>query len=144
MATLYITEFQTIGIAVGQLVYGPLSDHYGRRPLMLAGLALYTASALVASLAQSIELLILGRIAQALGGCAGIVITRAIIRDVFDLREASSMLSLMMLVQGLGPVLAPIVGARVVAYATWQWIFVLLAVCVTVLVLLRDRWWPGR
>ena len=113
--TLYLA-----GIAAGQLVYGPLSDHYGRRPLMLAGLGLYAVSALVASLAQSIEVLILGRIAQALGGCAGIVITRAIIRDVYDRDRGASVLGYVTMAMTIAPAMAPVIGGYLDHWVGWR------------------------
>ncbi len=113
--TLYLA-----GIAAGQLVYGPLSDHYGRRPLMLAGLGLYAVSALVASLAQGIEVLILGRIAQALGGCAGIVITRAIIRDVYDRDRGASVLGYVTMAMTIAPAMAPVIGGYLDHWIGWR------------------------
>ncbi len=113
--TLYLA-----GIAVGQLVYGPLSDHYGRRPLMLAGLGLYAASALVASLASSIDVLILGRIAQAFGGCAGMVITRAIIRDVYDRDRGASVLGYVTMAMTIAPAMAPVLGGYLDLWFSWR------------------------
>lgn len=113
--TLYLA-----GIAVGQLLYGPLSDHYGRRPLMLAGVGLYAASAIAASLAQSIELLILARIAQAFGGCAGMVITRAIIRDVFDRDRAASVLGYVTMAMTIAPAMAPVLGGYLDLWFGWR------------------------
>jgi DHA1 family bicyclomycin/chloramphenicol resistance-like MFS transporter len=113
--TLYLA-----GIAVGQLVYGPLSDHYGRRPLMLAGLGLYAASALVASLAHTIDLLILGRIVQAIGGCAGMVITRAIIRDVYDRDRGASVLGYVTMAMTIAPAMAPVLGGYLDLWFSWR------------------------
>jgi DHA1 family bicyclomycin/chloramphenicol resistance-like MFS transporter len=113
--TLYL-----VGIAFGQLIYGPLSDHYGRRPMMLAGLALYTASAVVASLAQSIELLIAARIAQAFGGCAGMVLTRAIIRDVFERDRAASVLGYVTMAMVVAPALSPVLGGYLDVWVGWR------------------------
>lgn len=113
--TLYLA-----GIAVGQLLYGPLSDHYGRRPLMLAGVGLYAASAIAASLAQSIDLLILARIAQAFGGCAGMVITRAIIRDVFDRDRAASVLGYVTMAMTIAPAMAPVLGGYLDLWFGWR------------------------
>ncbi|MSP47941.1 MAG: Bcr/CflA family efflux MFS transporter [Alphaproteobacteria bacterium] len=113
--TLYLA-----GIAVGQLVYGPLSDHYGRRPMMLAGLGLYALAALVASLAQTIDVLILGRIAQAFGGCAGMVITRAIIRDVYDRDRAASVLGYVTMAMTVAPAMAPVLGGYLDLWFSWR------------------------
>jgi MFS transporter, DHA1 family, multidrug resistance protein len=76
------------GIAVGQLVYGPVSDRFGRRPVLVAGLVLFLAGTALCGLAWSLPVLIVGRIIQACGGCAGMVLGRAIVRDLFD-RERS-------------------------------------------------------
>jgi MFS transporter, DHA1 family, multidrug resistance protein len=113
--TLYLA-----GIALGQLVYGPLSDHYGRRPLMLAGLGLYTVSAVAAALASTIELLILARVAQALGGCAGMVITRAIIRDVYDRDRAASVLGYVTMAMTIAPAMAPVLGGYLDLWFGWR------------------------
>jgi DHA1 family bicyclomycin/chloramphenicol resistance-like MFS transporter len=121
IATVQLTlTLYLVGIAVGQLIYGPLSDHYGRRPLMLAGLGLYTLSALVASLAQSIEILILARIAQAFGGCAGMVITRAIIRDVYDRDRGASVLGYVTMAMTIAPAMAPVLGGYLDLWFSWR------------------------
>ena len=121
IATVQLTlTLYLVGIAVGQLIYGPLSDHYGRRPLMLAGVGLYAASALAASLAQSIDLLIIARIAQAFGGCAGMVITRAIIRDVFDRDRAASVLGYVTMAMTIAPAMAPVLGGYLDLWFGWR------------------------
>ncbi len=112
-----------IGMAVGQLVYGPLSDRVGRRIPLLAGLFCYVAASLGCALAQSESLLILLRIAQALAGCAGMVISRAIVRDRFPYNEVLHVFALLSLVMGLAPILAPLLGGWVLAIAGWRWIF---------------------
>ncbi|MFP5305456.1 MAG: multidrug effflux MFS transporter, partial [Gammaproteobacteria bacterium] len=124
-----------VGLAIGQLVYGPVSDRIGRRGPMLFGLSLYVLSSLVCAFAPSIEVLIGARFVQAIGGCAGMIITRAIVRDRFDTQEMASVLSSMVLVMGVAPILAPIVGGYVLHFAGWQTIFVALALfgvaCIT-------------
>ena len=121
IATVQLTlTLYLVGIAVGQLLYGPLSDHYGRRPLMLAGVGLYAASAIAASLAQSIDLLIVARIAQAFGGCAGMVITRAIIRDVFDRDRAASVLGYVTMAMTIAPAMAPVLGGYLDLWFGWR------------------------
>ncbi len=117
------------GMAVGQLFYGPAIDRLGRRGPLLFGIALFSVMSILIAFAPNLSTFVVLRFFEAFGGCAGMIIARAIIRDVYDLSEAASMLGLMMLVQGLGPILAPIVGARIVAYASWHWVFVVLAVC---------------
>ena len=121
IATVQLTlTLYLVGIAVGQLLYGPLSDHYGRRPLMLAGVGLYAASAIAASLAQSIDLLIVARIAQAFGGCAGMVITRAIIRDVFERDRAASVLGYVTMAMTIAPAMAPVLGGYLDLWFGWR------------------------
>jgi len=115
------------GLAFGQLLYGPLSDRFGRRPPLLAGLGLYGAAAVACAVAPTLELLAAARFVQALGGCAGIVISRAVVRDRFDVRDSVHMYSMLMLVMGAAPILAPLLGAEVLAIGGWRAIFVVLA-----------------
>ena len=117
-----------IGMAAGQLVYGPLSDRIGRRPPLLFGLILYAAASAGCALAQSEMWLIGLRVAQALAGCAGMVIARAIVRDRFHYNEVLHIFSLLSLVMGLAPILAPLLGGWLLAVAGWRWIFGLQAV----------------
>ena len=115
------------GMAVGQVFYGPAIDRWGRRGPLLVGIALFSVMSILIAFAPSLPAFVVLRFFEALGGCAGMIIARAVIRDVYDLAEAASMLGLMMMVQGLGPILAPIVGARIVAWASWPWVFAVLA-----------------
>ena len=115
------------GLAVGQLVYGPLSDAFGRRPLLLGGLALYTVAGVAAGLSSGIEALIAARLLQALGGSAGLVLGRAIVRDTVRSDEAVRKLATLNLILVIGPGLAPIVGGFVAGHTGWRVIFLLLA-----------------
>ena len=96
-----------IGLACGQLIYGPLSDSLGRRPLLLMGLSLYTGAGLVALLSQSIHVLVVARLIQALGGCAGLALGRAIVRDISEADDAVRSLALLNLMMMVGPGFAP-------------------------------------
>lgn len=115
------------GMALGQLFYGPAIDRWGRKRPLLVGIALFTVASALLIVAPDLRTFLALRFVEAVGGCAGMIIARTVIRDVFDLRGASAMLSQMMLVQGVGPVLAPIIGAQVASLASWHWIFALLA-----------------
>ncbi|WP_417449509.1 Bcr/CflA family multidrug efflux MFS transporter [Kordiimonas sp.] len=120
-----------IGVALGQLVYGPLSDRYGRRVPMLIGLAIAAVTSVACAYAPTIEWLIAARFFQAIGMCAGGVISRAIIRDMYEPIDVAKFFSLLMLVMGVAPILAPILGAQMSLYFGWQSIFLLMAaVCV--------------
>jgi DHA1 family bicyclomycin/chloramphenicol resistance-like MFS transporter len=109
-----------VGIALGQLVYGPLSDRFGRRPLLLGGLVIYTVGSVAALVAPSLGLLVLARAAQAAGGCAGMVLTRAIIRDVFPRDEAASKIGFVMMGMTVAPMMAPLLGAELTATFGWR------------------------
>lgn len=117
-----------IGMAFGQLFYGPLSDRFGRKKPLLAGMLLYLIATIGCAFAPNIETFIFLRILQALGGCAGMVITRAVIRDLFDSKKVADFLSSMALIMGLAPILAPSIGGFVNHLLGWRAIFGLLAV----------------
>ncbi len=114
------------GLAVGQLVYGPLSDRYGRRPLLVAGLLLYTAAGLAAALAPGVHSLVAARLVQALGGCAGLVLGRAMVRDTAAPEQAARRMALLNLMVTLGPGLAPLIGGALSEAFGWRSIFVAL------------------
>ncbi|MFO1423820.1 MAG: Bcr/CflA family multidrug efflux MFS transporter [Candidatus Competibacteraceae bacterium] len=116
-----------IGLALGQAVHGPLADRYGRKPPLYAGLMLYTIASVGCALASDIVTLTALRFAQAVGGCAGLVIARAVVRDCFDAHTSARVFSLLMLVMGLAPILAPLAGGWILKLAGWRVIFVVLA-----------------
>ena len=112
-----------IGLAVGQALYGPISDRWGRRQPLLIGCAIYALASLGCALASSIESLIALRFAQALGGCAGMVISRSVVRDLYDAQESARMYSFLMLVMGLSPIVAPLIGGQLLIIVGWRAIF---------------------
>lgn len=112
-----------LGLAAGQLVYGPFSDRFGRRRPLLAGLALYTLASVGCALSGTIGQLVAWRGLQALGGCAGVVMARAVVRDLFGPREAARVLSSLLLVMGVAPILAPLAGGWVLVHAGWRALF---------------------
>jgi DHA1 family bicyclomycin/chloramphenicol resistance-like MFS transporter len=115
-----------IGIATGQLAYGPVSDRFGRRPVLLCGLGLFLGGTVLCAVAWSLPMLIFGRVIQALGGCSGLVLSRAIIRDVYDRDASARAIALVMMAMTLVPALCPAVGAYVTEWFGWRAIFVLL------------------
>jgi DHA1 family bicyclomycin/chloramphenicol resistance-like MFS transporter len=116
-----------IGIALGQAFYGPLSDRFGRKPALYVGLAVFVLASVGCARATSIDALILCRFLQALGGCSPLVIPRAVVRDYFDERGSARMLSVLMLVMGLAPILAPLIGGQLLVKFGWRSVFWLLA-----------------
>ena len=112
-----------IGFATGQIVYGPISDRHGRKPVLIAALALYTAASLICALSTSIEMLIVARVLQALGGSGGVVLTRAVVRDLYAGARAGRELSLIGSVMALAPVLAPLAGGFLQTVSGWRSVF---------------------
>lgn len=117
-----------VGLAVGQAAYGPLADCFGRRRPLLAGLAIYTAASAGCALASRADLLIALRFVQAVGGAACLVIPRAIVRDRFDPQTTARVFSHLMLVVGVAPILAPLLGGQIVRLAGWRAVFGMLTV----------------
>ncbi|NIF55151.1 MULTISPECIES: multidrug effflux MFS transporter [Burkholderiaceae] len=117
--TLYI-----IGLSIGQLIYGPLSDRYGRRPVLLAGLTLFAIASVAAACAPSLKWLELARVLQALGGCSGLVLGRAIARDSSGSTTLIRRLATLSIAMAVATAVAPVIGAQFVAHLGWRWIFI--------------------
>ncbi len=137
MATAFATDEKHIqltlavyfgGLAIGQLIYGPLADRFGRRVPLLSGVTLFTLASFACAYAPSLEWLIGARFVQALGGCAGMVISRAVVSDKCDVVTSAKVYSQLMLVTGLAPILAPLAGGLMVGVWGWQSIFLALTV----------------
>ena len=124
-AQFTLTSF-FIGLALGQAIHGPLADRYGRKPPLYAGLTLYAVASVGCVFAPDLITLTVLRFVQALGGCAGIVIARTVVRDRFDVHTSARVYSLLMLVMGLAPILAPFLGGWILWFAGWRVIFVVL------------------
>lgn len=116
-----------VGLALGQLLYGPMIDRYGRKWPLYIGLGLYVLASLGCALAWRIEALMAFRVLQALGGGSAMVVARVVVRDLFDPQTAARVFSLLMLVMGVAPILAPMVGGWVLLGFGWRWIFGVLA-----------------
>jgi DHA1 family bicyclomycin/chloramphenicol resistance-like MFS transporter len=120
------------GIAIGQAFYGPMSDRVGRKKVLYVGLALFIVSSIGCALAGGVRSLIAFRFLQALGGCAPLVVPRAIVRDHFDQAGSVRMLSVLMLVMGLAPILAPLIGGQLLVNFGWRAVFWVLATYATI------------
>ena len=117
-----------IGISSGQLLYGPLLDRFGRKRPLYIGLSVYLLASIGCALATSVDALIALRLVQALGGCAGMVAARAMVRDIFPVEENAKIFSLLMLVIGVSPIIAPTLGGYVAATFGWHYIFIILTI----------------
>jgi DHA1 family bicyclomycin/chloramphenicol resistance-like MFS transporter len=117
-----------IGFACGQILYGPVSDRHGRKPVLLAAVGLFCAATLACMLATSIEMLIVARVLQALGGSGAVVVTRAVVRDLYSGARAGRELSMISSVMGVAPVLAPMIGGSLQTAFGWRSMFAVLAV----------------
>ena len=131
-----------IGLALGQIAHGPLADRYGRKPPLYAGLTLYIVASAGCALAPDITSLTIWRFIQAVGGCAGIVIARAVVRDRFDAHTSARIFSLLMLVMGLAPILAPLAGGWILVLFGWRAIFWALALFGLICLLVSWRYLP--
>ncbi|WP_415941069.1 multidrug effflux MFS transporter [Streptomyces sp. 067-1] len=121
------------GMALGQIVVGPMSDKWGRRRPLLAGLAVYVVATALCAVAPNVELLVAFRLVQGLAGAAGIVIARAVVRDLYDGVAMARFFSTLMLISGVAPVVAPLIGGQILRFTDWRGVFVVLVVVGVVL-----------
>lgn len=122
-----------VGISVGQLLYGPLMDRFGRkRPLYIA-LILYILASLGCAFATSLDMLIVLRFIQAIGACAATVAANAMVRDLFPVEENAKVFSMLMLILGVSPIIAPTAGSYITSSLGWQAVFIILAVITTII-----------
>lgn len=144
VATVQLTlSVFLLGFAVSQLVYGPLSDRFGRRPVLLLGIVIFTAASIACALAPTIEALIVGRFFQAVGACCGPVLGRAVVRDVYGREQGARILAYMAMAMAVAPAIGPTIGGYLMTLFGWQSNFWLLAgfglaTWLGVLVLLRE------
>jgi len=122
MLSLSLTAY-FIGISIGQIIYGPLLDRFGRKKPLLIGFGIYVLAALGCAFSPNISTFIVMRFLLALGGCAGMVATRAIIRDSFQTSEIARAFSALILVMGVAPILAPMLGGLILQNFGWPFIF---------------------
>ncbi|MFI6640071.1 Bcr/CflA family multidrug efflux MFS transporter [Streptomyces sp. NPDC050504] len=140
-ATVQLTLTACIaGMALGQLVVGPMSDRWGRRSPLLVGMVVYVVATLICAFAPSVELLIAFRLLQGLAGAAGIVIARAMVRDLYDGVEMARFFSTLMLISGVAPVVAPLIGGQVLRVTDWRGVFYVLAGVGVLLTLVVWKW----
>lgn len=125
-----------VGLAFGQLFYGPLLDRFGRKPPLYAGLIIYIIATIGCMTSQSVEALVLFRLVQALGGCAAQVASIAMVRDFFDAQHSAKIFSLLILILGASPLLAPTTGSFLALHFGWQSVFVALAIIALLLLLI--------
>lgn len=120
--------FYLIGVALGQLLYGPLADRYGRRPFALAGLALFLLASAGAAAAPTVSWLVLGRMVQAIGACSGMVLARAMIRDCYPREKSAVVMAYVFMGMTVAPMVAPAIGAAIEEWLGWRAIFWLTAI----------------
>ncbi|QDY80846.1 multidrug effflux MFS transporter [Streptomyces qinzhouensis] len=142
-ATIQLTLTTCIaGLALGQLVAGPLSDRWGRRGPLLTGMVVYVIATALCALAPSAGALIALRLVQGLAGAAGIVIARAVVRDLYEGVAMARFFSTLMLISGVAPVVAPLIGGQVLRFTDWRGIFLVLTGVGAVLTLVILKWLP--
>jgi len=139
--TLSLSSF-FIGISMGQLLYGPLLERFGRKRPLYAGLSFYFLASVGCALAQSVNALILFRLFQAIGGCVGMVAARAMVRDLFAVKENAKVFSLLMLVVSVSPIIAPTLGGYITTALGWRYVFVMLILVVLIILVCTYYYLP--
>lgn len=124
-----------IGISVGQLIYGPLLERFGRKKPLYFGLIIYAFAAIGCATTLSVNGLILFRLFQALGGCVGMVAARAMVRDLFEVKDNAKVFSTLMLVVAVSPIIAPTLGGYITAYLGWRYIFGMLIIVISIILI---------
>jgi len=132
------------GICVGQLISGPLLDHFGRKNVLYIGLSIYVISSIACAFSTSVEALVIFRLFQALGGSVGMVAPNAVIRETFEEKERPKIMSMMILILGVSPILAPSLGSLLLTLASWKAIFLVLAGILLLIIFLIKSWLPEK
>jgi DHA1 family bicyclomycin/chloramphenicol resistance-like MFS transporter len=132
------------GICLGQLISGPLLDHFGRKNVLYIGLSVYVLSSIACAFSPSVEMLVVFRLFQALGGSVGMVAPNAVIRETFEEHDRPKVMSLMILILGVSPILAPSLGSLLLTIASWKAIFLTLAAILLVIIFLIKSWLPEK
>lgn len=128
-----------LGFSLGQIVYGPLLDRFGRKRPLYVGLFLYILASIACASSQSITMLLIVRFLQALSGCVAAVAAMAMVRDFFPVDKSARIISLLVLILGVSPLLAPTVGGLIVSALNWRWIFIILAIIVFIVLIVIAR-----
>lgn len=131
-----------VGLALGQALAGPLSDTVGRKRPLLVSLVVYAVASVLCAVSPSVYLLIAMRVVQGLAGAAGIVIARAVIRDLRQGPAMAKLFAMVMMINGLAPILAPVIGGQILRFASWRWVFAILAVFGSLLLMAVVAWLP--
>jgi DHA1 family bicyclomycin/chloramphenicol resistance-like MFS transporter len=133
-----VLSLSILANAIATLTYGPLADRYGRRPVLLGGLAAFLAGSIVSTVAPTVGILVFGRVVQSVGSAAGMVLARAIVRDLYDRDTAARMIAYLIMAMVVAPMMAPTIGALLLDFIGWRAVFGLVALFGVVLI--ADTW----